>query len=220
MGNKVSLTTIASQMAYKIPQVKSQICRAICDNGQISQQGFGKQWTDLIDQPFATLRDLCDTPLPSELFLVIDALDACGSNQDIEIILKLLAGLKNLQGVQLRAFITSKPEVKIREEMPAGFYNDFILHDIPKTTVEQDILAFLQHEFRRSGFQKLRKRHKLPSNWPDEDQLGCLAKKSEGLFIFAFTVSRFIQDDEFDPTERLYLALKGQAGRSATGHLS
>ncbi|KAI9855929.1 MAG: hypothetical protein M1813_009363 [Trichoglossum hirsutum] len=219
---KFFFTSIASQLAYRIPQIKSQICRAICDNGQIFQQGFGKQWTDLINQPFAALGSLCDTSLPSTLFLVIDALDECGSIQEIEIILKLLTGLKNLQGVQLRAFITSRPEVKIRdgfEEMPAGFYNDFVLHDIPKATVEQDISAFLQHEFRRSEFQRLRKRHKLPNNWPDGGQLSCLAKKSEGLFIFAFTVCRFIQDDEFDPTERLHLALEGQAGQSATGHL-
>jgi hypothetical protein len=46
--------------------------------------------------------------------VVVDALDECDSDNDIQIILNLLAEVRSLEKVWLRVFLTSRPEVPIR----------------------------------------------------------------------------------------------------------
>jgi hypothetical protein len=46
--------------------------------------------------------------------MVIDALDECEGETDIQIILRLLAEARSLKNVSLRILITSRPEVPIR----------------------------------------------------------------------------------------------------------
>ena len=45
--------------------------------------------------------------------MVIDALDECESEDDIRVILRLLAEARSLKEVRLRVLVTSRPEVPI-----------------------------------------------------------------------------------------------------------
>lgn len=52
--------------------------------------------------------------LPSPLVLIIDALDECEDENDIKLMLHLCAEAKTLETVQLRIFVTSRPETPVR----------------------------------------------------------------------------------------------------------
>jgi len=49
----------------------------------------------------------------------------------------------------------------------------------------------------------------VPAPWPSEDVVNMLARKSEGYFIYASTIVKFIDEESFSPAERLDQALNG-----------
>ena len=86
-----------------------------------------------------------------------------------------------------------------------GTYQDLILHDIPKKTIEHDITLFLEHELRMIGEQR-----SLPQDWPSKNQIQALVEMAIPLFIFAATACRFIEDKRDNPKKRLEIILQYQ----------
>ena len=71
--------------------------------------------------------------LPSLCVVVVDSLDKCDGYNDTQIILNLLGEVRSLEKVQLRVFLTSRPEVPIRNgfiQIPGTEHQDFVLHNI------------------------------------------------------------------------------------------
>jgi NACHT domain len=121
-------TSIAVQLAEKLPCVKSHICDAVTPHNKIASQTQSDQWHRLVLQPLSKLGR--GFPHPS-LLLVVDALDECSNDEDVEAIVQLLAEARSLTTVRLRVFLTSRPEIPIR----LGFrrtqdtdHQDFVLH--------------------------------------------------------------------------------------------
>jgi hypothetical protein len=80
---------------------------------------------------------------------MIDALDECEREEDIRTFLQLLAQTKDVQPVPLRIVVTSRPALHIRlgfEEMSDGTYQDLVLHEVTRGTIEHDIRVFFEHE--------------------------------------------------------------------------
>ncbi|KAF8244588.1 hypothetical protein K440DRAFT_471685, partial [Wilcoxina mikolae CBS 423.85] len=210
-------TTLAAQLANSLSSVKTYICEAIEKNPDIFQRGLGEQWKYLILQPLSNLKDVS---LNSKLLiLVIDALDECKGEEDIKLIVKLLSKAKSLSTVRLRIFITSRPEVPIRHGFNAiseeAAHQDFVLHNISQSIVQQDILIFFHHEL-----GNIKKERSLPEKWPDERIIEQLVQRADRLFIYAATICRFIKHSKFDPKNRLSLVLNGCTTRqSPTGAL-
>ena len=114
---------------------------------------------------------------------MIDALDECDGD-DVREILRIFTKAEDLKTIQLRVFITSRPETLVRsgfDEMPEIVRRDLELHNIPSSIVGQDIALFLKYELR-----------KLRRNWPSEEDIIVLAKRADCLFIYAATVCRCI----------------------------
>ena len=138
------------------------------------------------------------------MVLVIDALDECSKQGDIWRVLQLLASAGTLQTVQLRVLITSRPEKDIRQgfsRVLRGLYQESILHDISKSTVNSDIYNFFNHNFQRT----------LPSDWPGEQATKQLVQKAAGMFIWAATTYRFLYEGRPFHEQRLHLILQGNA---------
>jgi WD40 repeat protein len=208
-------TSLAVQLANTLPALKPYICRAIDGNPDIPQRGLAEQWKHLILQPLSNL----DISIQLQIFVfAVDALDECESEEDVQLILRLLAETRNLQTIQLRVLITSRPETPIRfgfTDIPKAAHHDFVLHSISTCAIAHDISVFLYHEF---GI--IRKRHRLSQQWPGEHIIKLLVQRSDGLFIYAATICRFIQHRRYHPEHRLTLILKGEiAGQSPTGQL-
>lgn len=100
-------TTIAFQLANKSPSLKRYICSAVAENNDIMNQSLRDQWHQLVLQP---LSKLGEDPFRPSYILVVDALDECESESDIRAILQLLVEVRSLEVIQLRVFLTSRPE--------------------------------------------------------------------------------------------------------------
>ncbi|KAH0556065.1 hypothetical protein GP486_005997 [Trichoglossum hirsutum] len=126
-------------------------------------------------------------------------------DEDVQLILGLLAEVGTLQTIQLRILITSRPETPIRFgfiDIPETAHHDFVLHNVSAHVIEHDISTFFYHEF-----EIIRKRHRLSEQWPGEHVIELLVQSSYGLFIYAATVCRFIQQRRHHPEHCLSLIL-------------
>ena len=184
-------TTIATDLMAHIPDLISGITKAIDAEPAISEKALKDQFEKLILQLLLEIRQA--PPNASGLIIVIDALDECERKEDIRVILQLLARTKNFSPVSLRVFVTSRPDLPIRlgfKQMSDGTYQDLILHNIPKETIEHDIAIFLEHELR-----VVSEECSLPSDWLSKEQLQALLEMAIPLFIFASTACRYIGDE-------------------------
>ncbi|KAH0551582.1 hypothetical protein GP486_007200, partial [Trichoglossum hirsutum] len=199
-------TSIAVQLAKKSLALNRYICEAIAKNSDITSQALRDQWNQLIFQPLSRIEaELVLSPL----IFVIDALDECEGDEDIRAILQLFTEAKGLADIQLRVFITSRPESPIRlgfRDTPWIVYHDLVLHNVSPTIIDQDISIFLRHMFEKikGEFED------LSEDWPGDEKISYLVKKASGLFIYAATVCRFIKDnEERSPQELLNLVMEG-----------
>jgi len=211
--SRMFFTTIAAQLANSLPVLRTFISDAIDNNPYIFKQGLREQWNQLILNP------LKNAPTQSiQLVVVIDALDECDSIQDIQLILQLLEEAKDLATVRIKIFLTSRPEISILNSfrhLSGEAYQDFILHNMPLDTVNADISTF----FRRK-LSLVQAEHGLQTPWPDELIIEQLVERAAGLFIYAATTLRFIQDGIDGPEEQLTLVLSAtKSSPSATEHL-
>lgn len=195
-------TTIALQLADTSRDLKRYICEALYENSHIGGLGLYDQWERLVLQPLSRLKG---SAFPQPPVLVIDALDECEGEDDVRLILQVLSTANSMQGVQLRIFVTSRPETPIRHEIhdiPETAHQDFILHNISQSTIEHDISIFFVN-----NLEITRRECNLAVGWPGEGKVRRLVERAGGLFIYAATAWRFIhQDGQFAQT-RLDLIL-------------
>jgi hypothetical protein len=86
--------TIAIQLGQKSRSLQRHICDALRKNNDIATQSLSDQWRQLVLGPLSKLSgDL----YASLYILVIDAIDECDNDNDIQIILKLLAEAQTLK---------------------------------------------------------------------------------------------------------------------------
>jgi hypothetical protein len=201
------ITTIAFQLAHIIPGLKREICTAISKRSDIATQSLQDQWQDLILGPLSNLESEHCT---SKFVVVIDALDECEDQNDIQTTVRLLAEVRSLEIVRLRVLLTSRPEIPIRygfNQIHKDEYKDFVLHDISPSIVDQDISVFL-----RDKFGHIRRNHQFQADWPGESAITSLVRSSDGLFIWAATVCRFVEQGGQLAHGRLSLLLHEASG--------
>ncbi|KAI9766763.1 MAG: hypothetical protein M1839_004767 [Geoglossum umbratile] len=182
-------TTIAAQLAHTSDPLGDHICNAINQKSDVVNQAPREQWRQLILEPLLKLQ--CSAPRLS-LVLVIDALDECENEDDIQTIVNLLSEAKLLRTVRLRILITSRPEIPIRQsfdKVPDTEHHDFVLHDISRSIVDHDIRVFIRYRF-----GAIREERMFDLEWPSEETVEALVEHASGLFIWAATACRFIKD--------------------------
>jgi NACHT domain len=188
-------TTIAVQLAHILSALKQHICTAVDEHNDITKRRQRDQWEHLILQPLSKLMaNSCQSPL----ILVIDALDECDGDNDIKGILQLFAQAKSLGPIQLRIFITSRPEIPIRlgfRDMPGILHRDLVLNNVPREIIDDDISIYFRHELRDIELSAR--------------VITRLTEKACGLFIWAATACRFIKNGKLVASERLSLILEG-----------
>jgi hypothetical protein len=203
-------TSIAVQLATKSPSLEHYVREAVEKHRDIAGQSLHDQWRQLVLQPLSKLDGKF---FRSSLLLVVDALDECGSGEDIRAIVRLLAEARSLKTVSLRIFLTSRPEIPIRyglSQIRDTEHHDFILHDISQEIIDGDITIFLEH-----NLKTIRQERGLASDWPGKQSVRHLVKKAGGLFIWAATTCRFIREGRQLATRRLSLILDDNSPATA-----
>jgi hypothetical protein len=142
---------------------------------------------------------------------VIDALDECKDEGTTSIILSSLS--RHVSEISpLKILVTSRPEQSITSAFSSrsGHLNAasqrLVLHELELDVVQQDIELYLS-----SALQDIAGRYGLDSSWPSEKDTQELVTLSSGLFIFAATSIKFIQDqNDSDPRGQLTRLLSGE----------
>jgi len=157
----------------------------------------------LVLKPLSKLsKDAC----LSSYVVAIEALDECGDDGNIPVLLHLLAEARSLTTIRLRVFLTSRPEIPIRYglcQIPEAFHHDFVLHNISPSIVDQDIFIFLKYNPKLIGQER-----SLDAGWPSKE-ITSLVQIASGLFIWAATAYRFIREGKRFAAKRLNVILQG-----------
>ena len=198
---RMLITTVVRQLSRCSCSYQQLVLAAVKEDPGLGQwASLHEQYEKLVLEPLCKLRA---SPLTYDPFLIVlDALDECDEQNDLRILLRLLAKTKDTPNVRVRIFVTSRPELPIRlgfGEMPSILYQDLALHNVPRPVVDGDIEIFLRHEL-----ENIQHDFRLSASWPEDAKVSVLVEKAAGLFIFAATACRYIDESPCaDPQERI-----------------
>ena len=190
-------TTIAYQLGLFYTPLRDRMAEVLQKDPSLVYSSVSRQLEELIVKPLASLRD--GIPL---CIVVIDALDECSNPRTTSMALSAL--LKYAEALfPLLFFVTSRPESHIVTSFSTpGYRNSFgqlLLHEVALERVTTDIQRFLT-----TSLVDVRRHFGLPDMWPDKADIDALSRLAGGLFIFAGTAVKFIEDTQYsDPPRQL-----------------
>ncbi|KAH8703496.1 WD40-repeat-containing domain protein [Talaromyces proteolyticus] len=198
-GNaKKFFPTLIRQLMLGIPGLRFGVQETLDHDPDIASKSLREQFEKLFLQSLLHLNQLGQ---PQTAVMVIDALDECEHDQDVRNIIRLLPLLQKVKAIDLRIFLTSRPELPISlgfSEIADHEYQDLALHKIPEEVTEHDI-----HLFLRDQFAKVKHDRNISQDWPGDNVIQELVTMSVPLFISAATVCRYIKNSKWEPKLRL-----------------
>ncbi|KAJ6030550.1 hypothetical protein N7460_010816 [Penicillium canescens] len=197
-------TTLTKQMLERLPHLQEPVKRAIQETRGIGSNNLEEQFNDLLFKPLNSLNLGLKSPLI--LVVVIDALDECQVPAHVAAFFSILPKLNDLKDVQLRVFVTSRPESPVIKGFRPIGNEEIILHQIERSIIEHDISIFL-----RERLQRIKNDHGLGRGWPGEETIQALVNMAVPLFIYAATIYRFIDCEGELPDDRLRAILSSHS---------
>ena len=208
--------TIARQLADSLPAIGHAIAAALDNDSLLCEKHLRIQFDKLLLQPLQSAPQA--STLSTGVILVIDALDECDNGENIKMILLLLSRIEAVTSIRLRIFVTSRPELPVElgfKDMSGDLHLDVRLEEAQVMSIGHDIRLFYEHEFAKIRENSWLQFDAFPADWPGEDSVKLLVDLAVPLFIFAFTVARYLSED--DTRGRLDLMLRQSRDRSLTG---
>ncbi|KAJ5088478.1 WD40 repeat-like protein [Penicillium angulare] len=199
--------TLIYQMMNWSSEIQAGVNDALRRDPKIASMSLSEQFEQLILQPLLRLDQASHEHQSRILVIVVDALDECDHEQDIQTVIRLFSDLQRVRAVRLRVFLTSRPEQSVRLGFAdiAFHYQHVLLHEIPEEVTKHDIELFLNDRF-----TKIRRKRNMSQAWPSKKDMNSLVEMSEPLFISAATVCRYIEGSKLSPIRRLSEILKDQ----------
>jgi hypothetical protein len=200
-GTKTFFPTIARRLAQGFPDIGAKIAHAVEKNLEIGTKAPQQQLDGLVFSPLSVIDK--QTFIPVRLVVVVDALDECIDQKELDDLVGMLKVLEDLHKVQLRLLITSRRDDHILrsfEKLPIEMYNRSLLDKVRSPAKEDnevdDITKYLIYTL-----SKIAAERDVPANWINGDGIASLSKKADGLFIYAATICRFLDCEDFDDEE-------------------
>ncbi|KAG8716836.1 hypothetical protein FRC08_008710 [Ceratobasidium sp. 394] len=195
---------IVPSIAYQLSLFSQPFRRALSNvlerDPEACNQSLAGQFEELIATP---LREVSDD-FPADRVAVIDALDECEDKDGVDRLLDVM--LSNTRGLPIKLFVTSRPDAKILDRMQSrqseGVRTELRLHELERSTVEEDIRTYLTFELRHINLSQA--------------HLNLLVRRSGVLFIYAATVVRYIGSDTLSSSSRLEEILDATAISAST----
>ncbi|KAJ7593688.1 hypothetical protein C8J56DRAFT_1160491 [Mycena floridula] len=187
-----------------ITAIEKKVDEALETNAGLFHQRLEDQLTSIasIIIPILSAR-----PPAHPIVVVIDGLDEYNQDEGkihLEHLVKILIDTMVTQ-LHFHILFTSRPEADIAEMFDlVTSMSHMALQDFPAI---EDVENYLLPEFHR-----IAERRKLGADWPGPDIVTSLAEKSEGIFAYASTLVRFIDDKYGDPQHNLEIAKQMHKG--------
>ncbi|KAJ3567096.1 hypothetical protein NP233_g6587 [Leucocoprinus birnbaumii] len=197
-------TSIAYQIATQCKAYAIVIDTRIREDPALTTKSLATQFEELLVIP------LCQIDVTKEDFdgrvVIIDGLDECRGVSEQREIIKIIAASARMRTTPFRWLITSRPEEPIIRTMHSPSVSPIIsCIELPVSReIDHEILIYLIDEF-----EKIREHNGLAETWPPEDTLALLVERADGLWIYASTITRFVNDDNsLGPEHQLRLVLE------------
>lgn len=207
-------TSISYQLATKCESYKNILDAKVRGDPTLVSKAIRQQFQELIVAPSRGLEVCLD-----ELVVIIDGLDECpDTDLQCDIINTIATSVRDHTTPLLWAFF-SRPEPHIVATFTSDEISPLSLHmELPVSReADQEILRYLADKL-----EGIRRRHGLPYPWPSEQHIWDLVDLSDGLFIYATTLIRFIGAlDSSGPDDQLFVVLsfmKDKMGHPNSGH--
>jgi len=200
--------TLVYQLVKSIPEIRAHVLGAVEQDPAVFSCSVEAQIQALIIKPLnaaANEKTLAPILLSRPRLIILDGLDECRTTSaQTQILNALFTAAKHLQ-IPVFFLVASRPEQDIRQ-----LFNDqnglgslsfsIALDDTYRP--DDDIRVFLQ-----SSFDEIKRKHPsrahLPTSWPSSEDIGRLVQKSSGQFIFASTVTKYVNSHRHWPPDRL-----------------
>ena len=187
--------TIAYDLAYWSADFKTVLWPIIRANPDVQYDTLHIQFEKLLVRPFI------QTGLSATI--VVDALDECEDNEPVSEFLSALA--RHVHKIRtVKFFITGRPEDRIRSgfTLPPLQTKELSLYDVESATIDSDIKSFVKTRLEEIAS---RRSHSIRGQWPSDQDIAMILKKTAGLFIIASVIVRFIESTSATPQKRLKL---------------
>ena len=207
--------TIARQLADLFPDLAHAIAAAIDQDSLLCDRYLTVQFDNLLLKALQSLER--DSFWNAGVVLVIDALDECDKGESIKTMLHLLSRVEAITSVRLRIFVTSRPELPVElgfKEISEDLHHDIRLEEVQEGSIAHDIRVFYEKRFSEIRYASSLQVDELPCQWPGDENIGLLVDKAVPLFIFAFTVCRYIAAN---PERNLDTILRQSPDKSLPG---
>jgi hypothetical protein len=182
--------TLAWSLVHALPLLEPHILDAIERNPGIHSMVQSVQWKHLVSEPLSMLDFQA---LNVRYVVVIDSLDECSDHEQIPSILRLFEQLSSLSSPKLKFFISSRPERHIRNAFGSLSPHCYRAQALSKIQPGMsDITTFLTSEF-----TAIATRLGLPAGWPGSDSIEKINLKADGLYVYASTACRFVDDIDY-----------------------
>jgi hypothetical protein len=174
------IPTISLQLAHYFPSLSHLIMEVVEDHPDCSSWRIGKQFLNFMVKPLtAVYRDTRGGLVVP--VIVLDALDECSDQSLVAELLSVI--LKHSKSLPVKFFITSRPEVMLKETFDHSWgHSNFILHEVEREIVKADIELYV----------KAYLLDKYRPNWPAQAELERLIDMCGTLFIYAATVCKYV----------------------------
>ncbi|KAF9450188.1 hypothetical protein P691DRAFT_498084 [Macrolepiota fuliginosa MF-IS2] len=206
-GSK-ALATLAYQIAVRNLWYRQFIQDEVMNDPMLLEKSLPTQFSKFLVEPF--LRHAADNDRVRFLIL-IDGLDECnGSDTQCEILGLIAFFCIQYPNAPLVWIVSSRPEPHItaflsRANVASGYEKEEIL--INSDEAREDVERYLREELGKLRYKYLTLA--LTVQWPAEDDFLKLSAAADGLFAFASTTVRFIDDPASgNPVSQLGLVLE------------
>jgi len=203
--------TIAYQLAISLPSIRKDMREAVRSDPLIVSQSPKDQFKKLIVDPILPFTESESIPT---MIVVVDGLDEC-EEKDAVALIRVLLSANAASPLPIRFFFTSRADDAIRQALKPHSSAIYPL-DLSMTEFDahHDIHTFLKDGFSDLYEEKSDYMGDVEPPWPTPSDLELLVDKSEGLFIYASTLLKFVGDtnDGRLPDEKLQEAMKGHNG--------
>ncbi|KAF9441170.1 hypothetical protein P691DRAFT_813488 [Macrolepiota fuliginosa MF-IS2] len=184
------IPTIAYQLSTQFPEYQGLVDRRILRDKAILNKTMATQLQTLIVEPLQEL-EKAGKGIGQRIVMIVDGLDECESTDDQCRIIEIIAAAARDGITPFCWAFFSRPEPHIEASFSrADVAQITCMTMLPiSRDADSDIELYL-----RSGFENILRRRNIPlkSQWPSDNDIQTLVKKSDGLFIYAATALRVV----------------------------